>query len=88
MDDYGVFTPCTGESVETQAVIQLPEPAAFDYDRYVVAFSGGKDSLACLLHLLECGVDRSKIELHHHLVDGREGSTLFDWPVTESYVVV
>ncbi|MGB8703227.1 MAG: phosphoadenosine phosphosulfate reductase, partial [Thermosynechococcaceae cyanobacterium] len=24
-------------------------------------------------------------ELHHHLVDGREGSTLFDWPVTEDY---
>lgn len=25
----------------------------FDYDKYIVAFSGGKDSTACVLHLLE-----------------------------------
>lgn len=56
-----------------------------EYDRYVVFFSGGKDSIACLLHLLEMGIDRSKIELHHHLVDGKEGSELMDWPVTEDY---
>ena len=36
------------------------------YDHYIIAFSGGKDSLACLLHLLELGVDRSKVELWHH----------------------
>ncbi|MFI4926375.1 MAG: hypothetical protein ACHP7E_01645, partial [Burkholderiales bacterium] len=39
----------------------------------------------CLLRLLELGVPRSRIECQHHLVDGREGSTLMDWPVTESY---
>lgn len=55
------------------------------YDRFLVAFSGGKDSICCLLHLLEAGVNPDKIELHHHLVDGREGSTLFDWPCTEDY---
>lgn len=55
------------------------------YDHYIVAFSGGKDSLACLLHLLELGVDRNKIELWHHLIDGREGSSLMDWACTESY---
>jgi 3'-phosphoadenosine 5'-phosphosulfate sulfotransferase (PAPS reductase)/FAD synthetase len=55
------------------------------YDRYLVAFSRGKDSIASLLALLDAGVERSKIELHHHLVDGREGSDLFDWPVTEDY---
>lgn len=55
------------------------------YDRYIIAFSGGKDSLACLLHLLEMGIDKDKIHLHHHLVDGREGSTLMDWPCTEAY---
>lgn len=55
------------------------------YDRVCIAFSGGKDSLALLLHVLELGVPREKIELHHHLVDGREGSTLMDWPITESY---
>ncbi len=56
-----------------------------DYDRYLVMFSGGKDSLACLLWLLDQRVSPDKIELHHHLVDGREGSTLMDWPCTESY---
>lgn len=54
------------------------------YDRVVVFFSGGKDSEACVLHLLEQGVDPAKIELHHHLVDGR-GSRLMDWPVTDAY---
>jgi 3'-phosphoadenosine 5'-phosphosulfate sulfotransferase (PAPS reductase)/FAD synthetase len=56
-----------------------------NYDKFVVAFSGGKDSLASVLYLLECGVPKSKIELWHHCVDGREGSSLMDWPVTEDY---
>lgn len=51
----------------------------------IVAFSGGKDSLACLLHLLELGVPRERIELMHHDVDGREGSKLMDWPCTRAY---
>ena len=55
------------------------------YDAIIVAFSGGKDSLACLLHLLDRGVPRDRIELWHHDVDGREGSTLMDWPVTRDY---
>lgn len=59
-------------------------PVLSDYDRFVVFFSGGKDSVACVLHLLEQGVPAEKIELHHHLVDGRE-SSLMDWPVTEDY---
>ena len=58
-----------------------------DYDVLVVSFSGGKDSLACVLHLLELGVPRHKIELWHQSVDGdpRAPSRLFDWPVTEDY---
>jgi len=55
------------------------------YDHVILAFSGGKDSTACLLHLFELGVDRSKIELWHHLIDGKEGSTLMDWACTEDY---
>ena len=56
------------------------------YDYYIVAISGGKDSIACLLYLLSSGVQAKKIELWHHLIDGREGSNLMDWPVTEDYV--
>lgn len=55
------------------------------YNKYLVMFSGGKDSLACVLHLLDCGINPEKIELWHHDVDGREGSKLMDWPVTRSY---
>ncbi len=55
------------------------------YDKIVIYFSGGKDSLACLLNLLELGVDRSKIELWHHEIDGREGSNLMDWSITPDY---
>lgn len=56
-----------------------------EYDLILVAFSGGKDSMACLLWLLEQGVLRSKIELHHHLVDGKEDRQFMDWPITEAY---
>lgn len=54
-------------------------------DRYVIAFSGGKDSLALLLFLIDKGIDRGKIELWHHMVDG-EGPAFVDWPVTVGYV--
>lgn len=55
------------------------------WDKVIVAFSGGKDSMACLLHLLEIGFPTDKIELWHHCIDGREGSQLFDWEITTSY---
>jgi 3'-phosphoadenosine 5'-phosphosulfate sulfotransferase (PAPS reductase)/FAD synthetase len=60
-------------------------PDLSQYDRFLIAFSGGKDSICCVLKLLKLGIKPTQIELHHHLVDGREGSTLFDWPVTEDY---
>lgn len=61
------------------------EPLMSDYDRFLVFFSGGKDSVACFLWLLDQGIPLEKIELHHHLVDGREGSKLMDWPITTDY---
>jgi len=50
----------------------------------IVAFSGGKDSIAMVLYLLEQAIDRRRIHLHHHDVDGG-GPNLFDWPCTKSY---
>jgi 3'-phosphoadenosine 5'-phosphosulfate sulfotransferase (PAPS reductase)/FAD synthetase len=55
------------------------------YDKVIIAFSGGKDSMACFLHILELGVPKEKIELWHHCIDGKEGSKLMDWPCTEDY---
>lgn len=64
------------------------EPLAPDlesYDTIIVAFSGGKDSAAAFLHLLELGADPDTIELWHHDVDGREGEGLMDWPFIPAY---
>lgn len=63
----------------------MTTPNLESYTRVIVAFSGGKDSLACVLHLLDLGVPKERLELWHHAVDGMEGSTLMDWPVTEAY---
>lgn len=59
------------------------DPSTYDY--VIVAFSGGKDSLALLLLLLEIGFPPERIELWHHDVDGQEGSVLMDWPCTRAY---
>jgi 3'-phosphoadenosine 5'-phosphosulfate sulfotransferase (PAPS reductase)/FAD synthetase len=60
------------------------------YDRILVSFSGGKDSLALVLDLLERGVSRERIQLWHQCVDGEAsvGQPFVDWPCTESYVRV
>lgn len=41
--------------------------------------------MACLLHALELGVPRERIELWHMLVDGRGDGHWMDWPITEAY---
>jgi 3'-phosphoadenosine 5'-phosphosulfate sulfotransferase (PAPS reductase)/FAD synthetase len=63
-------------------------PTFRHYRRIVVAFSGGKDSLAALLVLIReleaAGLDwRELVELWHHDVDG--GESFMDWPVTTAY---
>lgn len=54
------------------------------YDKYIVSFSGGKDSTATFLYLLENGISINKIELWHQEIDGRD-SQFFDWEVTPDY---
>lgn len=59
-----------------------------EYDKIVISYSGGKDSLACLLYMLEMGIPREKMELHHQSVDGAPGSPYFmDWECTEQYII-
>jgi len=62
----------------------LGSPELRSYDRIIVAFSGGKDSVASLLTLIEAGVPRERIELYHHQVDGG-GRPFVDWPSTTGY---
>ncbi|MCB7264012.1 hypothetical protein [Bacteroides uniformis] len=56
----------------------------FSYDKYIVSFSGGKDSTATFLYLLDHGVPTGRIELWHQEIDGRE-KTFFDWEITPDY---
>ncbi len=63
---------------------KLKEFRIGSYDKYIVAFSGGKDSTALVLHLLEAGIPKDRIELWHHDVDGKE-DTFMDWEVTPAY---
>ena len=64
-------------------------PDLAEYDFILVAFSGGKDSTAAFLYLLDRGVAPERIELWHHSVDGHGGngasSSLMDWPSTPAY---
>lgn len=58
-----------------------------EYDYFLISESGGKDSIVCLWHLLDLGIDPAKIQLWHQSIDGgTSGPEFLDWPVTESYV--
>lgn len=80
-----VDTAIAREPVTANVSAAVVAPDLASYDTIIVAFSGGKDSLACVLHLIDLGVSRDRIELWHHDVDGREGSELMDWTCTRDY---
>lgn len=62
----------------------MRSPDLQSYDHFVVAFSGGKDSIASLLSLLDAGISPDRIECYHHDVDGA-GPSFMDWPCTTAY---
>ncbi|CAM5563918.1 phosphoadenosine phosphosulfate reductase domain-containing protein [Eoetvoesiella caeni] len=72
--------------VQTTAHFSAPSIPLEKYDHIILCMSGGKDSIASLLHLLELGADPRIIELWHHDVDGNEGSQLMDWPFMRDYI--
>lgn len=69
----------------------VPLKRLAEYDRILVGFSGGKDSIATVLDLYERLVDegidpRQVLELWHHNVDGGpDDPAVFDWACTEAY---
>jgi 3'-phosphoadenosine 5'-phosphosulfate sulfotransferase (PAPS reductase)/FAD synthetase len=72
---------------EYERKIFLPELLPLEeYDQIVVLYSGGKDSTASYLKLIELGVPKEKIELWHHDIDGGHPERRMDWPVTQAYV--
>ncbi|MGA9774229.1 MAG: phosphoadenosine phosphosulfate reductase family protein [Blastocatellia bacterium] len=78
---------CPAMRPDTSTLLPLRE-----YYKIIVFYSGGKDSLAALLYLLELGVEPERIELWHQSIDGRPRvfggeAGLMDWPVTEGYVI-
>lgn len=57
------------------------------YDKILVAFSGGKDSVCAVLYLLDIGVPKEKIILLHHNIDGEGNNSILemDWSCTRDY---
>ena len=71
-------------SLFPETITFLSKKELLKYDKALIFFSGGKDSLASLITILEMGYPRKNIELHHHLVDGKN-THFMDWPITEAY---
>ncbi len=83
-DLFEDYKPVYSVSSKNSAVTIASGPDLATYDKILVGFSGGKDSIASVLALLENGVPASKIELHHHDIDG-DGESFMDWPITKDY---
>jgi 3'-phosphoadenosine 5'-phosphosulfate sulfotransferase (PAPS reductase)/FAD synthetase len=58
------------------------------YDKIICSFSGGKDSTALILFMIENGAKPEQIEIWHQSIDGRADTrkVFFDWPSTDGYV--
>lgn len=84
---FDLFSQPKPAAAPAAVALACAAPLACDptaYDRVCIAFSGGKDSLACVLAVLAAGVPAERIELHHHDIDGG-GESFMDWPITRAY---
>jgi hypothetical protein len=74
-------TPVHDRRPDTTTILPL-----LAYDFIILCFSGGRDSLAATLSLLEAGVPPSRLQLWHQSVDGEPNAADFmDWPCTPGY---
>jgi len=57
-----------------------------EFDLIIISISAGKDSMGCVMNLLDRGVPKEKMVLFHQNVDGsEEDEEVFDWPCTLAY---
>lgn len=62
------------------------KPDFSNFDVVACQVSGGRDSVAMVLHILEMGCPPEKLLLMHQLVDGKEEEYTFDWSCMTRYV--
>lgn len=90
--DLDIFEGMSEASEATERLLgdfEMPNqyiPNLDEYSRIVLFHSGGKDSMSCMLYLLELGIPAHRIELHHHEVDGENPEHLMDYPSTHNYM--
>lgn len=82
----------TPENIMSQETVDLKRQTLINWIKntdnkvkIIIAFSGGKDSVAMVLYCLyDLNIPPDRIQLHHHEVDGH-GDNLWDWKCTTSY---
>ena len=87
LTDVNTLLNVNDSSINTQRTtllnwIKAPENNV----KVLIAFSGGKDSVAMVLKALFIDkIPPEQIELHHHKVDGDTEDYIWDWACTDSY---
>lgn len=84
LEDVSCVSSQEQEEHEVRELLPLGE-----YDEILVMFSGGRDSVALVLDLIDRGVPLEKIRLWHQCVDGDPNVEnpyfKMDWPCTHRY---
>lgn len=65
---------------------ECPDLDLSSYTKVIICMSGGKDSIASMLRIIEAGYPVAQMELWHHLVDGSPSEPVFaDWSFMHDY---